>query len=101
MNTQEAVLGMAEDLGSSGNKLMNITQKIGQIAGIASALSAWYEYNENPTTGGLIKALANTSLAFARINPAAGVVIGVLDLTGVTDKAYEYMGETIDNKLKL
>lgn len=73
---------------------------LGKLTGAASAGIAWYDYNQNPTTGNLIQATVTTALIPFRINPITGVIIGISDITGLSDGAFDFVGDNIDNQLK-
>jgi RHS repeat-associated protein len=73
---------------------------LGKLTGAASAGIAWYDYNQNPTTGNLIQATITTALIPFRINPVTGIIIGISDITGFSDEAFDLVGDNIDKQLK-
>ena len=100
MDTKQALIDLAErggNIGIAGEKYLEITKNIGRATGILGAGLAWKDYFENRTTGGLIKALGTSGLAFARVNPFVGVGLGILDITGGSDWIYNKVGSSIDN----
>lgn len=64
--------------------------------GVISVGTAWKDYFNNRTTGGLVKALSNTGLVILGVNPFVGVGLGVLDVTGGSDWFYNQVGNGID-----
>ena len=96
---KEAVmsLGDAKEFTPTASKMLKATQVIGSAAGVVSAVSSVMEAYGNPTTGNLIKAGVNTALVIARINPFVTLTVGIMDATGISDKIYEGVGNTVDN----
>ena len=76
---------------------MRAIKAVGKFTGVASAGMAWADYANNPTTGNLIQAIANTGLTFARVNPFTGILIGLADVTGASDYIFDKMGGFIDD----
>jgi hypothetical protein len=72
---------------------------VGWYLGISSAALSWNDYRVENSTGNLLKAITNTILIVPRINPFVGVGLGVLELTGVTDKAFDLFGDEVDKQL--
>jgi RHS repeat-associated protein len=100
MNVKEGMIELAKksgDIGRAGKTYLNITKALGKATGIVGAGTAWYDYYNKPTTGGLVKALSNTGLVFIRVNPFVGVGLGILDLTGGSDWFYNQVGNGIDS----
>jgi hypothetical protein len=102
MTAKGAVMSLADvnELTPMAGKMMKASEILGSAAGVVSAVSSVAEAYNKPTTGNLIKAGVNTALVFARINPFVSLAIGVMDVTGVSDKIYQGLGSTIDNTLK-
>ncbi|MNL40856.1 hypothetical protein D3C87_1632340 [compost metagenome] len=102
MTAKGAIMSLADanELTPIAGKMMKASEILGTAAGVVSAVSSVAEAYNNPTTGNLIKAGVNTALVFARINPFVSLAIGVMDVTGVSDKIYQGLGSTIDNTLK-
>lgn len=63
---------------------------------MGTTTSTMEAYN-NSTTGNIIKAGVNIGLATASVNPFVGLAIRTLDVTGVSGKIYQGVGNTIDN----
>lgn len=100
LKTAKSTAQHADDFSGVADDILKGTAILGKATGITSAVTAWIDYSNNPTTGGLIKAVANTGLALAKTNPAVGIVTGIMDATGVSDKIYNSAGEFIDNQIK-
>ncbi|MBK8735416.1 MAG: RHS repeat-associated core domain-containing protein [Saprospiraceae bacterium] len=83
-------------LGKSGENYLKYTKIAGKLLGATSAITSSMEFYENPTTANAIKATMNIALAFARVNPLTGAVIGILDVTGATDALYNSIGNSVD-----
>ena len=106
MATQEAVLNYAQrtvqaadDFGDSATKLLKVTQNIGAIGGAISAGVAIYDAVQKPTPGSIAKAVGNTALAVLKLNPIYGIVTGIMDATGVSDKIYEGIGNYVNDNI--
>lgn len=100
MDVKEGLIEFAKksgDIGNAGNNYLKVTKALGKATGIVGAGTAWYDYYNKPTTGGLVKALSNTGLVFLRVNPFVGVGLGILDLSGGSDWFYNQVGNGIDN----
>lgn len=101
MGTQEVIMKMADqaELSPAANKLLKGTEALGKAAGIASAVTATIDAYNNPTTGNIIKASVNTGMLFVRANPMVGLTLGIMDVTGVSDKIYQGLGSSIDSAI--
>jgi RHS repeat-associated protein len=100
MGIKEGLIQLAKesgDIGTAGAKYLSYAQIIGKATGVVGAGTAWYDYYNKPTTGGLVKAFTGTGLVFVRVNPFIGVGIGILDLTGGSDWFYNQVGTSIDD----
>ncbi len=100
MSMKEGMIELAQesgDIGRAGSTYLKITKILGTATGVVGAGTAWYDYYNKPTTGGLVKAISNTGLVFLRVNPFVGVGIGILDLTGGSDWLYNQVGNGIDS----
>jgi RHS repeat-associated protein len=96
----QATLDSADEVQlTTSRKLLRATELIGKATGIVGALSAISKAIDNPTTGNLVNAVFNTGMVFVRTNPAVGLIMGVLDATGVSDKVYEGMGRKINESI--
>ena len=68
----------------------HLEQRVGVVdAGLAVAQAL-----DQPTAGNWVKAgikigLAGLEIA-GRLNPATGIILGIMDLTGLTDKLFEW-----------
>mgnify|MGYP006284799813 CR=1 FL=1 len=76
---------------------MRAIKAVGKFTAVASMGISWVDYANNPTTGNLIQAIANTGLVFVRVNPLTGIIIGVADVTGASDYVYDQIGGFIDD----
>lgn len=76
---------------------MRAIKAVGKFIGVGSMVISWADYANNPTTGNMIQAIANTGLVFVRINPAIGIIIGISDVTGASDYIYDQIGDYLDN----
>lgn len=102
MDLKEGMIAYAQksgDLGKSGEKYLKFTKRAGKFFGYTSAIAAWNQFNDNRSTGNLIKALSNTGLSIARVNPILGVTIGFMDVLGLSDQLYNKLGNAIDNSI--
>lgn len=67
---------------------------LGIVSGIIDAGVAVTQAWNNPTAGNITKAVLKSGLAVlevtGRVNPVAGIVIGILDLIGATDALFEW-----------
>ena len=89
----ETLIGKKDEfknVGEAGNKFLSKVEKIGVIGGYLDAANAVYEAFENPTAGNITKAALKTVLAFAKTNPVVNLVIAAADLTGLTDKIFNW-----------
>lgn len=78
--------GVAKQAGALGT-----TMKVfGKAAGVVSAYNAWSEAVEKGGAGRYTKAVVETALVFIKTNPIVGVGIALADLTGLTDKLFEW-----------
>jgi hypothetical protein len=76
---------------------MRAIKAVGKFTGVASMGISWADYANNPTTGNLIQAIANTGLVFVRVNPITGIIIGFADVTGASDYVYDQIGDFINH----
>jgi hypothetical protein len=64
------------------------------VTGILDAGLAIKQAYDNPTAGNITKAAFKTSLAvlevYGKVNPAVGIILGVLDLTNATDAVFKW-----------
>jgi len=86
--TEEAaqLKGLSEQAGAFG-KTMKV---IGKAAGVVSAYNAWSNAIEKGGAGNYTKAVAETALLFIKTNPLVGAAIAISDLTGLTDKLFNW-----------
>lgn len=93
-------VGAEEDLGSLAKPTSDVLRGVGVVAGIINTVAAVKDFSENPTVGNGLKIIGNIAVtaitAAGRLNPIAGVVLAVLDLTGVSDKIYEGLGSLFE-----
>ena len=83
----------AAQLGGLANQagaLATTFKVVGKIAGGYSAFNAWKDAINKGGTGRYTKAVAESALLFIKMNPAVGVTIAILDLTGATDKFFDW-----------
>lgn len=66
---------------------------LGRVAGVPGAIQAWSDYSVTGSTEHLLKASVSTIMVIGKVTPYVGLTIGILDVTGVSDKAYEYLGD--------
>jgi RHS repeat-associated protein len=82
------------DIGGGVNDLGKVTRGIGMVTGILDAGLAIKQAYDNPTAGNITKAAFKTSLAvlevYGKVNPAVGIILGVLDLTNATDAVFKW-----------
>jgi hypothetical protein len=100
MSIQEGIIDMGKrygDIGKQGNRVLSVTKALGMIAGIPGAVNAWYEFSIDKTSANFIKATANSVMVFGRVNPFVAAGVGIMDVTGVSDCIYNYVGNGIDN----
>ncbi|TRW21500.1 RHS repeat-associated core domain-containing protein [Flavobacterium zepuense] len=92
------VAGEVSSFSNSANKLLKATKGLGAVAGVVSAGVAIYDLTQNPSSpGAWAKAIVNTTLAVGGFNPVVGIVTGILDATGVTDKIYQGIDKGMQN----
>ena len=53
---------------------------------------------ENPSTANKIRLGVDVALLF--VGPGASAVAGILDISGVSDKIYNYLGNGVDNSIE-
>ena len=92
----DAKTGIVESLNLGGKTLGKVLKYTGRALGITGATIDIYKAFQNPSVGSVLKAALSTGLVFVNINPWVGVGIGILEVSGVTDAAAQY----IDNSLK-
>lgn len=63
---------------------------MGKAAGVVAAYSAWSEAIEKGGAGRYTKAAIETALVFVKTNPVVSVALALGDLTGLTDKLFEW-----------
>jgi RHS repeat-associated protein len=94
MNADGTIKKFEPDIGGGVNKLGQITKGVGIVTGLVDAGIAIKQAYDNPTPGNVTKAVFKTTLAalevYGRVNPAVGIVIGVLDMTGATDALFKW-----------
>jgi RHS repeat-associated protein len=82
------------DIGGGVNKLGKVTRGLGIVTGVIDAGLAIKQAYDNPTAGNITKAAFKTSLAvlevYGKVNPAVGIVLGIMDLTQVTDAVFKW-----------
>lgn len=78
--------GLVKQAGAFGNVL----KAVGTAAGIVSAGVSIYNAVEHPTAGNIAKAAFETGLLFVKTNPIVGAAIALGDLTGLTDKLFDW-----------
>jgi len=52
---------------------------------------------ENPSTANKIR--LGVDVALLLVGPEASAVAGILDISGISDKIYEYLGNGVDNSI--
>jgi RHS repeat-associated protein len=67
-------------------KGMNV---VGKVLGVYDAYNAWSEFADNPTAGGLTKAVVKTVLVGVK-SSVVGVITTIADLTGLTDWLFDW-----------
>jgi len=82
-------------LGTSTNAVTKSLRTIGVVGGILDATSAWDDVYIESKNGGinpgtLSKAVFKTVMAFAKVNPAVSLALGILDITGATDALFKW-----------
>jgi hypothetical protein len=85
----------AGELGEGAEKYLKYTKVLGRVVGGYGAVSSINDAIRNPTTGNILKATFNTGMLFMRVNPLVGLSIGILDATGVTNQAFNGIGNFI------
>jgi RHS repeat-associated protein len=82
------------DIGGGVNELGKVARGIGIVTGVIDAGLAIKQAYDKPTAGNITKAAFKTSLAvlevYGKVNPAVGIVLGILDLTQVTDAVFKW-----------
>ncbi len=98
-NAKSGLIDIAAKSDPSINNLKYVKglNAVGKFTGATSAVFAWTDYANNPTTGNLIQTVSSTGLVFVRVNPFVGLGLGILDVTGASDYLYDQLGNTIDN----
>jgi RHS repeat-associated protein len=99
LEVAETLARTTDDFGSSASKLLQVTKSIGTIGGYVSAGTAIYSAFQRPTPGNVAKAAGNLALAIIKTNPLIGIVTGVMDATGVSDKIYGGIGNYINDSI--
>jgi RHS repeat-associated protein len=95
------VLGVSKlgDALEAAAPVIDVLDKIGKFSGIAGAAVSLKEAWNNPTAGNILKAGLDTSLVFAKFNPATALTVGVIDglvsVTGVKDAAFKALDSKI------
>jgi RHS repeat-associated protein len=89
----EKVLG---DLGTTGSKVLSGVKVLGKFTGALGAATSVVTAIEHPTAGNILKAGVNVTLFLAKdINPLVMIGLGILDITGVSDKIYSQVGSQV------
>ena len=70
---------------------LNVFKAAGTALGIVSALDAVSQLSENKTPGNYLRVGVSVATVLFKVNPAAAVVLGILDATGATDHAYQWI----------
>jgi RHS repeat-associated protein len=82
------------DIGGGVNELGKVARGIGIVTGVIDAGLAIKQAYDKRTAGNITKAAFKTSLAvlevYGKVNPAVGIVLGILDLTQVTDAVFKW-----------
>jgi len=78
--------GVAKQAGALGT----VFKVVGKAAGVVAAYSAWSEAIEKGGAGRYTKAVAETALVFIKTNPIVSAALAIGDLTGVTDKLFDW-----------
>jgi uncharacterized protein RhaS with RHS repeats len=93
MNPNGTIKKFEPDIGGGVNKLGDVGKGIGIVGGLIDAGISIKQAYDNPTAGNVTKAIFKSSLAvlefYGRINPAVGIVLGILDATGATDELFK------------
>jgi hypothetical protein len=104
--TKELIFELIEnpsDLSAFASKYKSVLSGLGKTLGFASAGIAINDYINHPTTAGLVKALVNTCLASSTVisggtlSSVVGWGMSFADSSGLTDKLYNYIGNSINN----
>jgi hypothetical protein len=70
---------------------LNVFKAAGTALGIVSFADALVQATTKPTPGNYLRLGVSVGTLFLRVNPAAAVVLGVLDASGASDHAYQWI----------
>lgn len=74
--------------------IAKVFDKIGVVSAIVDGVIAVKQAYDNPTAGNITKAILKSTIAglevMGKVNPAVGLFLGVMDISGVTDKLFEW-----------
>ncbi len=92
--TKETIFTMAKATADASNmdmvdNLIKGAKLAGKIVGVMGVYDAGAKAWDNPSLGNMLKVGYSVSLLSNKINPAVGIVTGILDVTGVTDKVFQ------------
>jgi hypothetical protein len=94
LNKNGTIKKFEPDIGGGVNELGRVTRGFGIVTGVVDAVIAAKQAYDNPSPGNVTKALFKGSLAvleiYGKVNPAFGVVMGILDLSGATDAVFKW-----------
>ncbi|MBL7829181.1 MAG: hypothetical protein JNJ57_21280, partial [Saprospiraceae bacterium] len=79
-------LGKAAESLTEASVLKGI-KALGKLSGVTSAVVSGYQFLKDPTLGNFLKAAVNVGLVFT--GPTVGLIVGTLDMMGVTDAIYD------------
>jgi len=82
---------------NSPKSLVKFAKVIAELSGYPSAIIAIGMAIDNPTSANIVSAISNSALVLA--GPELAVLSGILDLTGYSDKGYNFIGTKIDNSI--
>jgi RHS repeat-associated protein len=92
--TIKKFVAVEKDLGKGFEAFKKVVKGVGLVTSTIDAGLAIYNAIQNPTAGNITKAAFKTVLAglewAGKANPVIGIVTGILDITGVTDKIFQW-----------
>ena len=88
----------ASKYGKAVEVLGKFTKILATLSGVPCALISVGKAFNNPTSANIVAAISNSALLLA--GPELSILSGILDLTGVSDKFYNFVGKKIDNSIE-
>ena len=86
--SEEAV--QLKEVGQMSKATSKVFGFVGKTAGVYDAYNAITEAYDNPTAGNITKAVFKTAMVFIKTNPVISIVLGALDVSGITDSLFNW-----------